>query len=338
MNKSKNILISWQSYNPHSQLLGEAFQARIYFIKDLIKSRKLVWSLFFFIDYLYKSLKTIWILCTTRMECVIIQNPVSIAVILAVIAKYFLPIKVLADSHNGAFSSPWKNFPLHKWALRRADVVIIHNKQLLERLKSDPLYSGINFSLLNSKLSNYNYVSKKRDNSEPYILVVCTFAGDEPMELLLQALKYFLDNHPNSVNFKLTGNYKKKPELYNIYKLVHGIEFTGFVSNLEYKNLIVNSEAVISLSTRDDVQQFALMEAISYQVPFISNKNKTNAEMFNGKMPLVNLNSKDIAEGIIEIIQNKKEYKNEMHNLFNDLTLKWEQDFRRLIDMTGIKI
>jgi len=325
MNKIKKIiLISWQAYNPHSFLLGEAFDAKIFFINDLINTRNIVWKLFFYIDYFYKSLKTIYFILTSKPNLIIVQNPTAITVIIAVLFKSISNVKVIADSHNGAFSKPWQNFPLHKWALKKADIVLIHNMQLLERLLSDKSYLGVNFRHLNSRLSSLN---NKIILTPPYILVVSSFAADEPMEVLLEALRLYNKKSNSNILFRITGNYNKKPLLYNEFKNDIGLEFLGFVSNEQYKMYLSNSDAVISLSTRDDVQQFALMEAISAGVPFISNDNLTNKSLFTDKMILVEIESNKIANGIEKFYSEKNKFVENLYELKEDLKKKWEKDF-----------
>ncbi len=333
----KIILISWQSYNPHSQLLGNSFHADIHYINDLIITRGLIWKIFFAADYLYKSFKTLTIIISSHPGCVIVQNPVPIAVIISVSLKRILNFKVVADSHNGAFASPWGSFPLHKWALRNADIITVHNYQLLERLKNDKTYTGINFRILNSKLSEFDKQKPPTINADPYFLVVSTFAGDEPMEILLEGIRLFKKNNNDNVLFRLTGNFRKKNSLYEEYKNDAGIEFLGFVSNENYAQLMVNSMGVISLSTRDDVQQFALMEAVGAGVPFISNNNITNKSLFDDKMVLIEIIPEMVAAGIEKFIKKKDELDKNILELRNNIRSKWENDLKLIKSELKIK-
>ncbi len=82
--KSKIIFISWTSYHSHTQLLGKAFGVDIFYIDHLINSRKILWKLFFLLDYFYKSFRTGLIILQNRPSIVVIQNPPSIAPIIIV--------------------------------------------------------------------------------------------------------------------------------------------------------------------------------------------------------------------------------------------------------------
>ena len=156
---------------------------------------------------------------------------------------------------------PWVSVPFfRKWALKNADIVTVHNTQLYNRLRKS--YINVNFKILNSRLAKFDKVLDETGEDKPYFLVVSAFSADEPMEILLKGIKLFENRNPDKVAFKLTGNYKKRPLLYEEYYQEPHIQFLGFVSDDKYKNLFMNALGILSLSSRDDVQQFALMEAV----------------------------------------------------------------------------
>ncbi len=326
-NKTKAVFITWTSFNPHSSLLSEAFNSKIYYIKNLINSRGILWKLFFLLDYIYKITRTIGIILKTHPNLVVMQNPPSIVPVVIVLLSYIKKYKTVVDSHNGAFEKPWKSIPFYRWSLRKADIVILHNKQIFKRMDQNDSYNGINFKILNSRLSEFADVKKENLIGEPYFLVVSTFSGDEPMDILLEGLRLFNKKNSDNILFKLTGNYNKSPLLYNGYKNDRNIEFLGFVSNEQYSRLIVSAFGVISLSTRDDVQQFALMESIGAGVPFISNDNLTNRALFENKMILIEITPENIAEGIELFLRDKRILDKNITELKNIILNKWEKDF-----------
>ena len=98
-----------------------------------------------------------------------------------------MKFKVVLDSHNSAFEKPWKAIPFHKWALKKADVVLVHNDQLLNKIIDNSYYRRINFKVLNDRLIDYK-VRKDDLQKACYFLVVSTFSNDEPMAILLRWL------------------------------------------------------------------------------------------------------------------------------------------------------
>ena len=332
----KTIFITWTTYSPHSYLLNEAFNSKIFYIKNLINSRGLIWNIFFLLDYLYKSIKTAGIMIKNKADLVIMQNPPSITPVVVLFVSLFYKCKTIVDSHNGAFEKRWESIPFYKWALKKADIVTVHNEQLFSKLTQTEAYKGVNFRILNSRLTDFSEVEKEPKSPQPYFLVVSAFANDEPMDIILEGLKLFNKKNTHDVKFKLTGNYNKKSDLYEEYKTEKNIEFMGFVSNEDYRRLFINSFGIISISTRDDVQQFALMEALGAKIPFISNKNVTNEALFDYKQVLVEITPEKLVEGIEEFIRNKEMYDRNILELNKTISLKWEKDFSLIKSEIGI--
>ena len=327
----KIIFISWTNFNRHSQLLAQNLGIEIFFIKNFIRTRKLTWHLFFWLDYLSKSIRTIRIIWNSKPDVIIVQNPPSILPILVVLLKIFGSFKVMVDSHNAAFEKPWKHIPFNKWALRHADIVTIHNNQLLYNLKKNTKYSGINFKVLNSSLTDFSKF-KKDDQGPPYILIITTFSVDEPVKKLFDGITEFQKNHNNNLKFKVTGNYNKNYKLYLKFRENEDIEFLGYLSEQEYTSYLINSFGIISLSTRNDVQQFAITEAISAEIPFISNNNSTNKDLFNDKMILTELLPSSISQSIDAFIKNRKMLGANIKKIKKNISEKWNKDFVEIKD------
>jgi len=330
MHKDKRIIfISWSNYHGRTHKLGDAFGAEIHYIKNFINTRGLIWKLFFIFDYLLKSLKTLNVILSSRPDVVFIQNPPSIAPVVTVLYSRFIKFKVVLDSHNSAFEKPWKFIPFHKWALEKADAVLIHNDQLLYSIIDDPYYKSINFKVLNDKLIDYKV--KKNDLQKTiYFLVISTFNFDEPMDILLESVKIFNAHNISNVNFKITGNYKKEPGLYSKYTKEENIEFLGFVPREEYDHFLMNAYGVISFTTRDNVQQCAVMEAISAEVPFISNNDPINTSLSGGKMILSEITKEGIVKSLELFIKERDQLVNSMPEIKAELSEKWENDFNNI--------
>jgi len=324
----KTIFITWTTYSPHSLLLSKAFNSEIFYINNLINSRGVLWNLFFLFDYFYKSFKTIKVINEQKPDVVVMQNPPTITPLVIVLYSFIRKFKTVIDSHNGAFEKPWDRIPFYGWILKNADIVIVHNEHLLSKLLQVKKYKGVNFKILNSRLSDYSHIRKSESDAQPYILVVTTFSGDEPMDILLKGIRLYNESE-NKINikFKITGKYSKRPYLFEEYKNDENIEFLGFIPTETYESLLVNSLGMISLSTRDDVQQFALMEAIGAEVPFISNNNKTNRQLFGDMVILFENEPESIKDSIHKAITKHETYANNVIFLKNSLQTKWLENF-----------
>ena len=325
----KIIFITWTNYSPHSVLLSRAFNADLYYINNLINTRQKLWKLFFIFDYFFKSFKTLKIIWGNKPKVVVVQNPPSIAPVVIVFFNVLRKYKILIDSHNGAFEKPWVSVPFHKWAMKHADLVLVHNNQLLNELKDDLNYKNVNFMMLNSKIAEFSEI-KKEEQTSSYILVITTFSGDEPMEILLEGIKNFNENYESNIRFKITGNYNKNLFLFSKYSKFDNIDFLGFVNEEEYKYLLINAFGVISLSKRDNVQQFSLMEAIGAEVPFISSNNLTNRALFGEHMPLTENTVIDISRSINIFKKDIEKFRKNILIIKKELSEKWENDFSKV--------
>lgn len=328
--KSKIIFISWTTQGRHTELFANALKAEMFFISKHFKKTSGILLVF---DYLLKTIKSFNLIIKKRPEYVFVQNPPSFSPVVIVILSKIFRFKTVIDSHNGAFEKPWIKVPLHKWALKNADLVTVHNEVLLQNLYSTGEYSGIEFHKINSKLSEFsNQNFRKVDN---YFLVISSFASDEPMYILLEGISIFLKKN-KEFKFKVTGSYERQIDVYNSFKNNEGIEFLGFIDEPKYLKLLRNAFGAISVSKRDDVQQFSLMECVGLEVPFISNSNKTNKILFNDRMPLFELEPQAVSDCIINFIKRKEEFNENIKKLKKELQIKWDNDFNKLINKLNI--
>ncbi len=331
----KIIFISWTKYSHHTDLLADALGAEVFFIDNFINSRGILWRLFFLVDYFAKGFKSFIIILRTKPAIVFVQNPPSLAPIAVIFFKKIFKIKVVLDSHNGAFEKPWVSIPFHSWALRKADLVTIHNNQLHTNLKDLANFQKVNFKILNSKLADYSGI-KKNEQESSHFLIITSFAVDEPVNELLEGIRLFNSNNHTNIKFKITGNYNRNPELFRKYSQERNLEFLGFVSEDDYSDLLVNAYGAMALSTRNDVQQFALMEAVGAEVPFISSDNSTNRSIFNDKMVLTDNTSIKISEAIEKFIKDRDSLYKNILTIKKEQTEKWNRDFNQVKEFLGI--
>ena len=152
------------------------------------------------------------------------------------------------------------------------------------------------------------------------------------MDILLEGIRKFQKKNIAKIKFRITGNYKKNLYLYSEYSKDENIEFLGFVNQDEYNKLLVNAFGTISLSTRDNVQQFSVIESISALIPFISSNNLTNRELFNSKMILTENDPIKISESIELFIEDRDNLLDNVNKIKKDLVEKWETEFNNIIN------
>ena len=328
------IYISWTKFNWHAHYQAITFNARIYFLNTPFNSSTDFKKLFKLIDYLFKSFKTILIIIKSHSNIIFIENPPPIGGIIGFFLSRILKYKLVIDAHNGAFESPMINIPFTKYSLSKATAVIVHNNSLRFFLGGKKEFKNCSFFTLNDPLPQIPVYSSEDIGN--YILIVTTFHGDEPIEIVLEGVKYFIEQNPGTdIQFRVTGNYNKKINLYEKYNQPR-ILFLGFVSQEEYFKQLVNSLCVMSYSVREMVQQYALMEALGAGKPFISNKNLTNTELFGDKMIFTDNDPLSIAEGIEKFLQNREQLINNIEILKRELSLKRKDDLEKIKKHLGL--
>lgn len=330
--KIKSIYISWTNFNWHAHLFSETLNAKIYFIRKTIFAKIAPFILNNVIDYAIKSIKTIFYILNNSNNHFFFENPPPIASVIGFLFKKINKnFKYVIDAHNGAFEPPMINFPFVIKAFNNADAVIVHNNPLRIFLQSKNEFNNCTFFTLNDpipKIPDYSIP----ENKDKYFLVVTTFHGDEPIEIVLEGIELFLSKTTDSkVEFHVSGNYNKKINVYKRFKKIEGIKFLGFVDQETYHRKLTNSIGVMSYSVREMVQQFALMESLGANKAFISNKNLTNIELFDKKMILTEINPELIAAGIEEFLLRKDELGKNIVYLREHLTEIRINDFNNLI-------
>uniref|UniRef100_A0A7V2ZIC4 Glycosyltransferase n=1 Tax=Ignavibacterium album TaxID=591197 RepID=A0A7V2ZIC4_9BACT len=331
-NRLKLTYLSWTDFNWHAFLLTKSFNAKIIFIKRIrfIKFFPRLVNVAF--DYLIKSIKTITFIIKNYKNYFFFENPPPIASVIGLLCKKINKnFKYVIDAHNGAFEPPMINFPFVIKAFNNADAVIVHNNPLRIFLQSKNEFNNCTFFTLNDpipEIPDYSIPSYK----DKYFLVVTTFHGDEPVEIVLEGIELFLSKSIDSkVEFHVSGNYNKSINVYKKFSDNKKIKFLGFVDQETYHRELTNSIGVLTYSIREMVQQFAPMEALGANKPFISNRNLTNIELFDNKMVLTEINPESIAMGIEEFFMRKGELEKNIVYLKEQLTEIRNKDFNNLI-------
>jgi glycosyltransferase involved in cell wall biosynthesis len=230
---------------------------------------------------------------------------------------------------------PWISVPGSINIMKQASLVLVHNEEFRDFL--EPKYQGVNFYTLPDNLPDFNnsLTFEFDDNREKYFLVILSFAYDDPLWEMFEAFKMYLNNSDLQINFYITGNYKKNIHIYNTYSKISGINFLGYIEDTKYVELLKNAYGVISLSIREMVQQCAVVEAISANIPLICSNNSTNRRIFNQGAVLTENNSEDIYSAIIKFVYTGGLLKQGVHKVRKEWEIDWIKrfvEFKKMID------
>ncbi len=238
--------------------------------------------------------------------------------------------QLVIDGHNGAFMDPWIKVPFYNYVLRNSSVVLVHNEEFYKHVREK--FKKINFFTLPDSLPDLSSYSLNSSGNIKYFLVILSFAYDEPLKELFTGIKEYLAENSTNIEFYITGNFNNNIEIYNNYNALKDIKFLGFIDDEKYLRLLKNAFGIISLSTREMVQQCAVVEAVGAEVPLVCSDNETNRRIFNKGAILTRNNHEDIYYAIQKFVLNETKLRREIQAIKNN----WQTDFEN--KLYGLKL
>lgn len=283
--------------------------------------------------YPYLIMLTIIKVSVARPKIVFCQNPSIVLATTLTIMKLISDFKLIVDRHSN-FKFEHENSKKLKWRLfwflsrftvKSADLTIVTNDDLMNVCEA----WGGRAKVLPDKIpdmstshvgeNNINLDSKKIN-----VMAVTTFDSDEPIDEMLRAAEIIGDNYV----FYMTGNCEK----YFFDKssdsgVPDNVVFTGFISEIDYRNLMNSVDVVVVLTKKDLILNCGGYEAVSVNVPLVLSNTKTLREYFRDAPVFVNVNQFSIAAGIVEAYSRRDSIRKEMLVLKLNLCDAWREKF-----------
>jgi glycosyltransferase involved in cell wall biosynthesis len=218
--------------------------------------------------------RTLRLLCTRSFRVIIAQNPSMILATLLVCIRPARRYRLVVDAHNEAITPFVHDVAvvraLSRWLLQRACLTIVTNAELAERVRQA---RGRPF-VLPDPLPAVPPDLPADASSPPYVVVVCTFAPDEPLGEIFAAAGALPE-----VQFKVTGNARRcAPAL--LASKPANVELTGFLDEPSYWALLAGSEAILDLTSMPDCLVCGAYEALALGVPIILTDNPAGRRLF----------------------------------------------------------
>lgn len=334
--KRKILIVMWYGYSRRATSLSKELNCELLLIDSFITKNLKIRKYFLFIDYLLKTILTFKNLFKIKPDIVISTSPPSFCPIICYIYCKIFRVKLIVDAHNSAFLRPWISVPLYKRIMKNASLILIHNVELYNYLARK--YYGYNLFVLPDPIPNF--VNNKNQTfleiDKKYFLVILSFSPDEPVELIFKSIMIFLDSFKDNIfYFYITGNYKKNLAIYNKYKDIREIQFLGFLDEKKYEQVLVNSYAVISFSTKQMVQQSAVIESLGAAVPVITENSETNRRIFKKGAILTELVENKVVEAFTELIENYDRLKKEIILQKSEYYLFWKENLNKFLKLLG---
>ena len=264
--------------------------------------------------------QTLRLLSERRPKVVYVQNPSLILATLVLAARPFLGrYKVVMDAHNEAVApfthAYWPITSLTRHVLRAADVTIVTNAALADQVRQ----IGGNPHVLPDRLPTppFTPTSPLRLDGPLRVMVVATYAADEPIAEIIEAARSLGDQYQLSI----TGRETKLPAEQRA-RLPANVRQTGFLSEEAYWELMRDSHIVLDLTLKPNCLVCGAYESLAVLRPMVLTGNPATVDLF-GKVAVMT-NDHD-AKAIADCLQRARAQLSELNDSVMNERPRFEQ-------------
>ncbi len=246
------------------------------------------------VRYLVQAIRTWSVIRNGKYSQVVVMLP-PLPALLCVLAAGQPRMSVVGDLHTGFFLNPkWKWMSgLGLWLLRGSRAIVTNGA-----LAKICARRGVDAIILHDVLKKPEFADigdrPRRKTNSPIILCPLAYANDEPIESIIEAAESLSD-----VRFIFTGN---APSWIRD-RAPHNIDFSGYVSNTEYWELLASCSGVLALTVRDFTMQRAGYEAMLAGKPHVTSDFATLREFYGDSAVYTSSEGVDIASAVREMLQ-----------------------------------
>ena len=298
-------------------------------------SAALGWPLYEMIDgsprlirYGRLIIRTIQIILREKPAVVCVQNPSIVLALLGVLCKGIMGYRCVVDAHNsGLIPLEGRSeilLKIARWIQRGADLIIVTNEEMKAMVERNVGKAVI----LPDRLPEVPPVKLAATRGGRVVTYICTFSEDEPYEEVIRAAG-LLDE---SIMVYVTGNHRGRIDTES---LPPNVELTGFIDEAAYWSLLAASDAVMVLTLREGCLVCGAYETVALGKPLILSDTKALRSYFNRGCIYVNPDSRSIARGINEALQNTEDLRAGIRELSGTIDREWRHIFSAFREEIG---
>ncbi len=224
--------------------------------------------------YLTLSLRTIHLLIKTRPRVLLVQNPSIGTAVLATLLRPIFRYRLFIDAHNEAVTPYIHDRPairrIAAWLLRRADRTLVTN----EALAAVVTQAGGHPFVLFDPIPVPPAVEPALLGSGPNVVVISTFAPDEPLAVVLEAAAALPE-----FTFHVTGRLPDDDVRAAIGR-VSNVRPTGFLPDGDYWALLRGASVILDLTDMPNCLVCGGYEAIAVARPLVLTDDPAARNLF----------------------------------------------------------
>lgn len=244
-----------------------------------------------YLELLTRSGIALWRLRTTT---VIVQSPSVLLAFMAVAVAPILRLRVSIDAHNEAIQPFAHDSAFMRWLLRvtitRAERVIVTNEELASVVAEQ---GGRPFVLPDAIPVPPSCSPAGRHDGLPVVLVVCTYAADEPLDVFVDTAKRLR----GVTEVRLTGRPTRRA-LEALGDAPENLRVLGFLAEPDYWAELRNAEVIVDLTLKSNCLVCGAYEAIAVNKSPVLSDDVSNRRLF-GEVASFAHNSAESLTGVI---------------------------------------
>lgn len=282
--------------------------------------------------YTKSIVRTIRLLAGQRRAVVFVQNPSMILAALATLWGLLSRSRIVVDRHSTFMLN--RKYPLslglivfklmHRFTLRFATLTLVTNDHLAALVRK----SGGRALVLPDKLPTASAIRARTETSispKPTFLFVCSFAEDEPLREVIDAVRLCGEPAPRLL---ISGNTRRAdPQL--LQQASEDIVFTGFLPDDQYYSTLSAVDGVIVLTTAEYTMLCGCYEAVAAQQPLITSDKKVLRDYFEGAYFVQN-SPESISEAMMAIVRDRSTFVDRTIRMQHRIEHSWGDAARTL--------
>lgn len=282
--------------------------------------------------YLQLAVRTILEMRRKAPQFLLVQNPSIVLTLLACAFAGARRIPLVVDRHSNfpEFSShrAWQGplgalrarvfCVLSNFTIRNAAITIVTNEPIAALVR---FHGGTPFVLADPIPAHLAISGAASASDGSRVLVVCSFADDEPIAEILAAATMF----PRHVEFRLTGNPVQHGRDWRA-NAPENVVFTGFLPRQEYENELRAASAILVLTKNENCLLCGCYEALAVGKPLITSRTQVLQRYFYDA-DHVDSTPDSIREGVCAVLGDLAAATLRTRNMSVVLSERWIADF-----------
>ena len=315
---SDAIWVTWENQR-RNRALASSLEVELYEWSDLAAAARPR-------RYLAPAWRTWRLLRRRRPRVVICQNPSLVLALLVLALRGVFGYKAVVDAHNAGLlplegRSWWLN-RLSRLIQRGADLTLVTNETLARLVEGN----GGRAFVLPDPIPTFRLTPACRPAGPSRIVVVCTYAEDEPYRAVFSAAGLL----PPDVQVQVTGNFARAG--IDPSSVPPNVRLTGYLPEEAYVRLLADSDAVVDLTSRSDCLVCGAYEGIAAGTPLVLSDTEVNRAYFSKGVVYTGHEPEAIAHAISEALASAPSLRAAIAALERELRRDWESRRRRLLD------